>query len=377
MKNALRAIAVISTLLMAGAEAFGAGPPDIRVLIIDDAAAVAIEGIGYSLEVASPGTRAATRRERRVTIRAGEKGLVLDGKDAGEDLLIQNKSREYKIADRTFGGVISVHFKSSGHMMAVDSIPIEKYLVGLVGSEISPGWPKDAIKAQIVAARTYALSKIDSAKKADPNRAYDITSTITSQVYHGSHVEDGRAYDAVRETSGEVLYRDGAVFPSYYHSCCGGRTEYAHNVWDSEKGPPIVEEKYCERSPKFTWDYSIRTSEFASKMTENGVPISGITGVATTAFQDSPRVQMLIVEDKNGMQMIESRDLRRILGYTNVKSTWFEATFANGTIKFTGRGYGHGVGMCQWGAKGMAEDGVGYKDILKFYYSDATLGRAY
>lgn len=355
----------------------GIPPPEIRVLVIDTALAIKVDGGKSTLKLKPALRKKEIRLGNEVTISATSTELLAEGRPVGKEIALSNREGEYKIADRSFGGTLSIIWKSPERLMVVDRLPVERYLIGLVGSEISAAWPVESIKAQVVAARTYALDKIDEAKRSGLRSPYDITSTISSQVYHGSHVEDSKSAEAVLATRGEVLYRNGSLFPSYYHSCCGGRTEHAHNVWDGETGPPVVDDKFCLRSPKYGWSFTIPTSKFAARLRDSGYNVGKVLSVATTTFSDSPRVQLLLVEGENGLEMIEGRELRKIFGYTEIKSTWFEASLRGSKIDFKGRGYGHGVGMCQWGAKGMAEAGHSYRDILKFYYSDAEIGKAY
>lgn len=358
-------------------DGFSAPPPEIRVQVIEDAAAVKVDGGKSELRIITANSRNATTIGTYAMISAGEGELTLNGVPFGKEIAMSNAYQEYTVADRRFTGGVTAIWKSAGRMMLINTLPLERYLVGLVGSEISPAWPSDAIKAQVVAARTYAQSRIDGIRKSRALVPYDIMSTIMSQVYHGAHVEDTAAFSAVDSTRGEVLYRNGAPFTAFYHSCCGGKTEHAHNAWKGSIGPPVIEDKFCSRSPKFKWSYSMPASEFASKLKGAGIPIGKVSSIATSQLSDSPRVDLILIEDENGLTTVEATELRRILGYKEVKSTWFEISMNGNKINFTGRGYGHGVGMCQWGAKQMAEEGIGYIDILKFYYPDSEVRKLY
>jgi stage II sporulation protein D len=109
----------------------------------------------------------------------------------------------------------------------------------------------------------------------------------------------------------------------------------------------------------------------------NGIAIEGVGSVSIRSEMDSPRVDQLIVEHAGGVEAIKATDLRSMFGFARIKSTWFDAKLARGSVVFDGRGYGHGVGMCQWGAKGMADQGASYEQILKFYYADAQIMKSY
>jgi len=331
-----------------------APPPKIRVLVIDSAMAIKIDGGKSPLRLKFSSGRKERKLGTTVTISANKSELLVDGRPMGKKVNLYNRSKDYSIGDRSFGGRLTIMWKSPERLMVINHLPLEKYLVGLVGSEISSSWPIESIKTQVVAARTYAMNKIDGLRKSRSGNPYDITSTVSSQVYHGSHVEDARAAGAVNATRGEIMYRNGSLFPSFYHSCCGGRTEHAHNVWDGETGPPVVDDKFCKRSPKYGWTRSIPVKEFISTLNDHGYPVDSVISIAITSFSDSPRVQLLLIEGNHGLEMVEATELRKIFGYSEIKSTWFETSLKGKKIHFKGRGYGHGVGMCQWGAKGMA-----------------------
>lgn len=363
--------------LVAPALARAEALPEIRVLVIDGVNAVTIESLGSNLRLVSDSGRGNENIGQRARVAASNTGLALNGAGRGNELSFINTYKRYRIGDRTFKGTLTVIKRGNGSLAVIDKISIEDYLAGLINSEISSTWPIESIKAQAIAARTYAMNQIEGAKRAVTPRPYDITSTMLDQVYDGAHREDSCSIKAVRATRGEALLRDGNIFPSYYHSCCGGQTEYAHNVWTGEKGPPIIDDPYCEGSPKFNWTWQTSIPEFMRVLREQNISLKIVRSVATSALFDSPRVGELIIEGENGMIMVKATDLRKFFGYQNIKSTWFDAAIKGSDIVFSGKGYGHGVGLCQWGAKGMADKGIGYRDILKFYYPDADVLRMY
>jgi stage II sporulation protein D len=372
--------ALLATLLLAGGpqRASAAPPPDIRVLVIE-AGSVQVDGISSPLTVAQSGVghSEAWRPGMSFPIVAATTGLESRGLPLGTRIEITNSTHRYRVADRTFRGTLSVVWRERDKLQVISNLPMEDYLVGIIGSEISPAWPEESQKAQAVAARTYALQHVDAARRSGKGLAYDLSSTTLFQVYDGAHKEDGRARDAVAETRGQVLLRAGTLFPAYYHSCCGGRTEHAKNVWPGEAGPPTIADDYCVRSPKMFWNFAIPSAEFLGVLRANNIAVEHIEDIATEAEEDNLRVARVLLSDRGGIVPIKATELRRIFGYANIKSTWFDVRLSKGEVLFTGRGYGHGVGMCQWGAKGMAEAGKDYREILKFYYPDADISTAY
>lgn len=369
------ALAVASILILPGllrAEP----PPEIRVLVIDGRPQVTIEGEGSALKIRSASGRDEERLGAAVRIAAGEAGLVISGAERGRELSLTCAAGRYHIEGRSFRGTLTVVWKERGRLQVIDQLPLEDYLSGLINSEISSSWPLEAIKAQAVAARTYAMHQIEGARRAAPPRPYDLTSTVLDQVYDGAHQEDFRSQRAVAATRGEFLVRGGTIFPAYYHSCCGGRTEAATNVWPGEQGPPPLDDPYCARSPKRAWSYRMPLRGFIEGLRAGGIALNVVRQLVATQ-DDSPRVDLLLIEDDDGPKMVKATFLRKVFGYQNIKSTWFDVGIEGHEVVFTGRGYGHGVGLCQWGAKGMADEGIGYRDILKFYYSDADVVTLY
>lgn len=352
-------------------------PPQIRVRIAEALPSVTIEGIGSKLKIISPSGRSEERLGHTARVIAQETELALNSARRGLELVFINASGKYRINGALYKGRIAAQWDGPSSLSVIVRMALEDYLVGLINSEISSSWPLEAIKAQGVAARTYAVYQIGRAGVANPPRAFDITASMLDQVYEGAHQEDRRSLVAVKATRGETLLRDGAIFQSYYHSSCGGHTEDAENVWPGEVGPPTVSDPYCAKSPKFSWTWQVPISRLSEVLNTNGIPIGEVKTIATSQFPNSPRVDMLLLEDEIGLQMVKATDLRRMLGYQNLKSTWFDIRVVKNEIRFSGRGYGHGVGLCQWGAKGMAEQGKSYREILKFYYPDAEVVKTY
>ena len=363
--------------LLPPAQLFAGPPPSIRVLVMDSAPSVTIEGKGSALKIASDTARSEERLGALVRIVAGEKGLITGGRDRGNSISLTCSASRYRIGHRSFRGEIAVFWKEPGKLFVVNRVMLEDYLAGLINSEISSSWPKESIKAQAVAARTYAMNQMEASRRASSQRPYDITGTTLDQVYDGAHQEDFRSHDAVKETRGQMLLRGGAIFPAYYHSCCGGRTERAANVWAGEAGPPVIDDKWCARSPKLLWSWRVPIRGFLTALSAAGTNVRVLQTIASTVLPDSPRNELVLLEDDDGMKTVRATELRRIFGYKNIKSTWFETEIKGSDVVFTGRGYGHGVGLCQWGAKAMAEAGHSYDEILKFYYPDSEIATLY
>lgn len=283
-------------------------------------------------------------------------------------------SKEGKILFRGKKYVGRLDFFDNGDstLTAVNVLPMEEYLVGLVKSEMPSDWPIEAVKAQAVAARTYALFQKKAKLDGRLGSVYDVESSVLDQVYGGSS-EDVRVRKAVESTSGEILVRHGDPIKSFFNSTCGGQTELAINVWGEESLFPSIKDRYCKRSPHYSWTYSISKPALAEKLRVKGFLADDVANITIENRKSNPRAGIVMIDTGLNVFFIQGSDFREMVGYNNLKSTWFNVKIEDDKVVFEGHGYGHGVGMCQWGAKGMAEAGKNYRQILHFYYPGIKL----
>lgn len=262
---------------------------------------------------------------------------------------------------------------ASQKKMQVKEIPIEKYLLGVLAREVPGDWPLEALEAQAIASRTYALYR-----KAHPrSKAYDIEATVSDQVYSHKNKPSRSIQQAVSETSGMVLTEHHELFPAFFHSCCGGQSESSDNVWPGVSADPVRQlhaDPYCEACPRYQWEYRVDKAKLAYLLS----PWIGTSGVVEHIKIDrrypSARAAELVVQTKHhGKKIITGGAFRKALGYMQLPSTFFDVSDLPDEVVFTGRGFGHGVGLCQWGAKGMADEGKTYQEILQFYYPGSHL----
>lgn len=272
---------------------------------------------------------------------------------------------------RKYSGRIEFYENGNGTLTAVNVLPLEEYLVGLVASEMPTDWPLEAIKAQAVAARSYALYQ-KGAKAPLTGHIYDVDSNVLDQVYNGAS-DNERVKAAVRSTKGEVLTRHGKPIKAFFNSTCGGQTESSFNVWGEKGLTTHITDPYCARSPHLKWHYSISRRALAAILTKRGFPAEDITDISIDNREKNPRAGVVVIGTGSQTFYIQGSEFREMLGYNALKSTWFGVSIEGNNVVFEGRGFGHGVGMCQWGAKGMAEAGKGYREILAFYYPGAVL----
>ncbi len=222
-----------------------------------------------------------------------------------------------------------------------------------------------------MAVRTFALNQM----KGNKGKEYDLTNDTYSQMYGGRTSERWRTNKGVDATKGEVLKFDGKIFPTYYHAACGGHTENVLNLWDVDIRPLVgIECSYCEESPHFKWSAQILLKQLQGKLNRAGLAVGEIKRIEIIKRSLSNRILKLKVISTKADIEISAKALREILGTKILRSTNFTTEFSNDSILFEGFGWGHGVGMCQWGAYFMGKLGFDYKEILAHYYPGSKLG---
>jgi stage II sporulation protein D len=375
IKAKFRLLAVIMAVCISGCAVAAPGSArsggKIRVLVLRDLSAITIKGArGFEsaeLKRMAPGM------------------LVINGSVKAEPVRFSPEDELLYVDNRPYRGSIDV-YSSRGGLMVVNELFLETYLVGIINHEISSKWPGDAVKAQAVISRTYALYQISKAKaRMDPDQPYDIEGTVLGQVYKGTGAEDALAGKAVRSTAGEVLTYDGELALTVFHSNAGGRTEASVDVWAGggrgAGGHPYltsVKSPFDAASPGFAWEFNLPAEELGGLMSKAGFHVGEPVSVKITSRTRAGRVRRLVVKDASGTKAsLTGEELRKIVGYGVVKSAIFKVRKKGGLFIFKGKGSGHGVGLSQWGAKGMAENGYSYRKILRHYYPGTRLKKAY
>jgi stage II sporulation protein D len=273
------------------------------------------------------------------------------------------------INGRIFRGDIQL-IKDNMNLSVINHIDLEDYVKGISVRETSHYWPIDSLEAEVIVFRTFALYKMQENSKKD----FDLTSDVYSQVYSGRAAERYRINKAVDETKGLVLTYQGKIFPAFYHATCAGYTEDAALLWNINI-PPLkgVSCNFCQDSPHFKWHNVLSQEEVKDVLVKGGLRIESIKDILIIGRDKSGRITDLkIVNDKKDMK-ISAKDFRNTLGPNLIKSTNFQVRVIDHDIVFEGFGWGHGVGLCQWGAYFMAKQGYTYKQILEYYYPGAQV----
>ena len=275
-----------------------------------------------------------------------------------------------KLNGRFYRGDLYMRTTAAEKLEVIEHLSIEDYLYGVLPVEMSPDWPLEALKAQAVASRTYAL------KNADPKKDYDMTDGVETQVYNGASGMNSRIIVAVDSTRGEVLKYKGKLITAFFHACCGGHTASASSAWGETIVKPLygVKDPFCSNSTHFNWEYYATTRDLLAFIQNSGAEALKIKGIRISKRDRSGRALKLKFMTDAGSFTADAVELRKSFGTYGIKSTFITRIApGNGGYEFYGRGWGHGVGMCQDGAKQMALNGRNYKKILHQYYPGASI----
>lgn len=302
----------------------------------------------------------------------------------------------FSLNDRDYRGRLELIANSDGRTFsAINLVPLEPYLAGVVGAEMPSYWEPEALKAQTIAARTYCLF---IKKRFGVNRAWDVRSTQASQVYRGISAESAPVWNAVNATRGMVLTSgrratlDSGLFPTYYSAICGGHTEDSTRVF-GDSFPPLsgVACPYCEqvaRLGQFFWPMVQYDRETVTRrLTERYPGLEALGQIIDIVVEDKSdhgdyarMTRVRLVGSTGKTDTLRGEDLRLTLDPTGRQ---FQSTicqivpWGNGWAFLSGRGWGHGVGMCQNGAEGLARLGRNAREILAYYYPGAQIVNIY
>ncbi|RZM75311.1 SpoIID/LytB domain-containing protein [Leptolyngbya iicbica] len=265
------------------------------------------------------------------------------------------------IGDRWYRGRVLVMSNGSG-VTAINYVDLEQYLYSVVGSEMPASWPLEALKAQAVAARSFALHRRNQSRSP----YYDVGSTTAYQVYGGLADETQSTQAAVEGTRSQVLTYGGQVIEAVFHSSSGGHTENVEDIWSQPLPYLRGVQDFDAGAPVFEWVRTFSSDEFSRLMPDVGRLISALPQRTTP----QGRVREILVEGDRGARTFTGNDFRNALG---LRSTLFSISVAGGQVQVRGRGFGHGIGMSQWGAHNMAQQGYTYQQILGHYYQGAQL----
>lgn len=408
-----------------GNGAVSALEPNLRVGILTNQHSIEVSA-DAKFAIVSTGTTKVLGNftaQEPVTIAVRESGFTINGRpvEATGLAVVMKKahslvySEQYLYANkRRYRGDLSIQ-RTIGKpgMTVINTLPVEQYLYGVIKNEISPEWPLEAVKAQAVAARTYALVNHNK-HTAD---GFELCATTDCQVYGGRESEAPKAIEAVDATRGLVLTYKGKLISAYFHSSSGGYTENSENVWSVNQPYLRGVADFDQNSPYYKWEEKLTLAELNQAISKAGYNIGYLQTVELSPLSSPPvasfdrgvsgRVKNVYFKGTTGNIRLTGTQLRNML---NLKSTLFDITISNkhpqltmpvyankqrekspihpiagkptDFVVITGFGWGHGLGLSQWGAKAMAEKAPPgnteyFRNILKHYYQDVEIKKAY
>ena len=397
----------MATLMLAAAVPGALGmqsmEPQVRVLILE-AESLPLAAQQQPLVLRIGGQRLALAAGEEVLLRLAEGELVLERGggverlQAAREIWLEPASRpaeggDFQLKQRGYRGRLQVLVGGSG-LRAINHVGLESYLPSVVGSEMPTSWPQAALRAQAVAARTYALRQ---RKPADP---FDLSATVSSQVYKGVDAETPSTREAVLSTRGQVLMYGSSLANAVFHSSSGGATENSGDLWSQQLPYLVSVPDFDQASPVQAWQQRLEPEQLQQAFAE----IGGAQRIDVLSTTSTGRVRQARVSGPSGTLVVSGAQLRSRLGLrsTMVRFELVPSELAASelaalpplpllpeqyevggfqpqvqlplpSLLAVGRGYGHGVGMSQWGALGLAQRGQSYDQILRHYYRGTEL----
>ncbi|NRA96569.1 MAG: SpoIID/LytB domain-containing protein [Planctomycetes bacterium] len=272
---------------------------------------------------------------------------------------------------RRYAGTLRLVADDDGRLLVTNRVPLETYIAGVISAEMGLHFPNEALKAQAVASRSYAVRRIRTRQR----RAYDVGATQATQVYRGILPGHARARRLVAATRAEVLIYDGDVLDAVYSSTCGGHTRPAEEAFGDAAPAPLMGGPcgHCNDAPLARWTATVKLRAVRRALKLAAGPMT----LGALRFHPSKRLRALTLLTAAGAREVTAKQLRRLLG-KQAKSPWIaQVALDADTLLISGRGFGHGVGLCQYGARGLARRRKSAGEILGWYFPGADRARAW
>ncbi len=284
------------------------------------------------------------------------------------------------VGDCEYRGKIQLIRQPGGRLLITNVVPLEDYVAGVVDSEMPLEFGIEARKAQAIVARSYALAQMQSAGRGT---LFDLYATTRSQKYNGRRylAGDGRllagdsseSRQIAYETAGMVCTDRGRLFCTYYSAVCGGSTSLGSDFF-SDAAPPhkSVPCQWCSESPLHRWQATLTNARLQASLqkywTATGTTFGTLKTITVGPVPHAGGVSEVTLSDGRQTLTLPATAFRRAIGTSDLYSHHFQITGDGTNWVFQGAGHGHGVGLCQWGARGLAKSGKNYVQILGFYY---------
>lgn len=365
-------------------------PLSIRVCLTDapvSSVTIAVESAFRVTPVGEKRTLMQSRNRTECTVEA-----VGTGFDFGDQHLpakqleiVPEKSPSVWVNGHQYRGVVRLYQQPNGRIIPVNILPLEDYVASVLDSEMPADFPQAARQAQAIVARTFAIYQMQQSQQ---HPHFDLYASTRSQKYLGVQYRDSRgrrlaaesdsSRKAALDTAHWVCTYQGKVFGTYYTAVCGGRTTTGREVF-SDAVPALVSVpcEWCRESPRYRWKaeisrdrlHDLLDSHFAKK----NQPFHELNAIRISSSSRPDGIPVVEVKDGRRMRSLSAADIRNALPPLTLPSPHFTVRMTGETVQFEGRGHGHGVGFCQWGARGQALAGRSAHDIVRSYYPGAEI----
>ncbi len=298
--------------------------------------------------------------------------------------LVPTKSGLVVAERHAYHGSLQIERQNSGKLSAVNVVPLEQYVSGVIDAEMPAAFPPAAREAQAIVARTYALWQM---QHAEPAAHYDVFATVRSQKYLGVEYmndrgrklagESASSRAAAAATRGKVCTAQGKLFCTYYSAVCGGRTNVGREIFDdADAALRSVPCEWCRESDKYRWKTELSLAEFQTglKKALGSKTPTEIKTIRQTAGPGAGIIAQFEISDGKKTAKVNGIALRQSFPNGKLLSPHFAMQLKSGKVQIEGQGFGHGAGLCQWGARGQAQAGKSATEIVRHYYPGAEIG---
>lgn len=291
--------------------------------------------------------------------------VYLGGQAVGRELMFEPIGQLFPWGSKQYRGSLRL-IAEDNTLKIINVVDIEVYLQGVIPVEMKADWHLEALKAQAVAARTYVLAHLA------PNKTHDVCATQGCQRYDGFSAEHPQANQAVQATQGVVVMYQGDYAETYYHADSGGVIASSQEVWGNALPYLVAHNDYSHETPHRNWTVTLEPNVLTASLNSLGKSVGQVSALRVVRMGASGRVMELEVRGSAGVTTLSGKLLRELLRSWGLKSTYF---YMSASLSVVGNGYGHGVGMSQYGANALAVSGHEYTQILGFYYPSTELQR--
>lgn len=351
--------------------------------------------------------------ENKVLLKLSDGSNIVIG--GTREMYIKSSDDITKLENTEYRGKINLYLKAS-RLYAINELGMQDYLYGVIPKEMISSWEMEALKAQAVVAKNYTITNYNKHK----SDGFNVCATTHCQMYGGYSAEQSKTNESVDKTEGYVMMYDGKPAEGYFHASSGGRTESIGNMWNYGLDYMVgVEDEYSLGSPYDNWQVRLTAEEIREILSKKNIDIGSIVGIKILKLSENSRVMELGILGTKGMHTLEKDAIRSTLGSSKFKNTYFtledsesfvsasgglgksDAVILNSGLKsafdkldgfvdkkvmstgqefisgstfvFSGKGNGHGIGLSQYGANGMAKKGYDFREIIEYYFKGVSI----